>query len=1519
MMNKIKKIEKQGVIAMKKDTRLIRLLFIVGLFFASGFITAQDTKVVESYNFEKNTMEYKEYQDIHQHSDPGFILELKNGKRIERSSSQEVYIIENGWATFAEEPEAFKQGNHALVLVANKVIAVEIQNSMLTGNVYLYETYRNVADNHNYFFDSLLVHNCTTGVNYDNTGRHEYKIDCHSSSCSSSSSYQGGGGGNHETPKPPSKCGGCGHESCTCVANAQANLEKAKEVKKIPQSEIERLEVILESAKKNSADKTNTTKSEKGGDPVRIATGEFIVEETDFIFSRLYTSQQQEAGSLGKNWSSSLDSRLIRGITSGARESVQIIHETAIVPITASYNSNLNSAKYNSGVMESVNSIKTILEEATQQWESLKKTADEADILRSLNIKVRLHGLPICFEQTGNGTITIITENGSPILFKYIGYGIWAPVDTILAKTTLLKSVNGKNSESAEGFILSEKGGVKKYFDKYGLLNYIEDRNGNKIIFTRNQSTGVIQSVDTKQGQYICTYDGLYLKSISGPGNQTVLFQYTNGFLTSVTDTDGDTVNYEYIEGQMSRIIKPGLNSFITLTYNDVGSNGRKLATRTSHEEGDCEKFDYYPEENKTVYTNHSGIVTIYYYDGSNRTIREDSSDGTSSTYVYNDVTGYLESQSKFSANYHYDTIIYTYDNIGNKTKALYSDNSSDNWSWNEFCQMTSYTDRDGFRTEWDYDTKGNCTFIYTYSTPISKQKVFTATYFDDGRLKTSKKGNQEVYTYSYDNAGNLKEKSIVINGNTIKEHWISDPVGRIQKYTDGENRTWTYEYPKKSKNANRLVIEKTPDGLEKIYEYNNRKDLVKISEKDTFSLELRTTVIEYDRRHLPIKITNGNGDITEYTYRKDGKIESLKEGVWKQEFTYKEIDGRLETIKKSMNGSLETYTETYTNVLNSTGEIHRLSRPGPHNMSIATDYQYDYWNRITSVENAAEERSTREFSFAGRLLREQTASGGFIIYTYNDSGQLINIGKEDQKAIAVTYNSDGTIATKTDRNNVTTTYEYDGRGLIVREYTLAGEKIYIYDKIDRIIRLEINTKNTAIQGEGTSFTTWDYNDEARTIKITEGDLYETVWEKNAWGEIIKKTDSEGNTFSWAYYGNGKLKSAIDAYGKVTSYTWNALGKINTITNPDATVENYEYNHLGYVIRVSDALGEKWKGTYDEAGRLKSETGRPGIDKKYTYDELDRIISVSSGGEIIEKYAYSTRGTEIHFTDGKGDTYTYTKDEYGELISEKNRNSDMRSYKYDFEGRPVILSQFSGKVETTNYDDNTLKITTTYEDQTTTVITKDYAGRITQVKGSTGTISYYYNAAGKLIRQNDEKAGEETVYKYDGAGRKIKMDSGNREVSYRYGKNGEIVTVEDNKQRLYVNFKYDIMGREISRIYGNGVLQETQYDAIGRTVMIREISATRELIRAEAYLYDYLGRRSHSVDERGNVTRYEYDSQSRLSNVRYPFSEEKSLTDKKEAQEAGNIFSIEHGKAEWYQFTNIESQELREVLNLVSP
>ena len=595
--------------------------------------------------------------------------------------------------------------------------------------------------------------------------------------------------------------------------------------------------------------------------------------------------------------------------------------------------------------------------------------------------------------------------------------------------------------------------------------------------------------------KYIFGYSGNAVTKLTGPENQTVIYHYSGSLLSGVTDIDGDTVKYQYEDERLSAIVKPD-GSHIGLTYGFTSSDGTKLVSMTTNEEGFDEHFDYDISGKLTVYANHSGVITKSWYDGEQRLVREERSDGTYHAYAYNATTGLLDFESING-----DTTDYTYDERGNKSNARYSDGSSESWEWNAFDEMTKHCDRDGVTTLWTYDGKGNCTNVSCGGT-----ETFRGTYNEKGFLESVLRGNRASEKFTYDENGYLSSRTINLANGAITEKWEHDATGRITSYTDGENRKWTYRYEGKT------ITETTPSGLVRKSTSNNRKDITSVTERDPVTGETRVTTIAYDKRHLPVLVTDPAGNKTFYTYREDGNLLTVVQGKWKTEYRY-DSEGRAFETVKTMEGSPESWTEKYQYETTAEGERTTVVQP----LGIWTSYQKDPWGNVTSVTDSTNAVTGRKVSAGGRVTREQSATGGWYGFSYDSSGRLVEAGKDGYTSVSVTYNADGTIATKTDREGNVTSYLYDGRGLPIKETTAGGTIQYTYDGAGRVIKMINTTQHPLGIDEGISFTTWDYGSGGRTVTVTSGALYPVVYSMNAWEKLsrektAKETSAGGPT-----------------------------------------------------------------------------------------------------------------------------------------------------------------------------------------------------------------------------------------------------------------------------------------------------------------------------------------------------------------------------------------------------------------------
>jgi RHS repeat-associated protein len=343
----------------------------------------------------------------------------------------------------------------------------------------------------------------------------------------------------------------------------------------------------------------------------------------------------------------------------------------------------------------------------------------------------------------------------------------------------------------------------------------------------------------------------------------------------------------------------------------------------------------------------------------------------------------------------------------------------------------------------------------------------------------------------------------------------------------------------------------------------------------------------------------------------------------------------------------------------------------------------------------------------------------------------------------------------------------------------------------------------------------------------------------------------------------------------------------------------YDYDCQGLPVRTTVSGCSVWSGSYDCEGRLLAEKGWPGIDRSCRYDLCGRLTAIMVGGEIVEEYAYSDRGKKTSFMDGD---YAIERDEFGRVITEKNGGGRSMCFEYDDTDRIIVGTSFSGKDTRFEYDPSGSE-SVRYRDGDFSSIIRTMTGEIVEAAASTGTIKYSYDEGGLLVRQDDLGSGDITTYAYDRDKRRVSMKNRDRNVSYSYDRNGLLSSVRDSSQKLSASLTRDDDGRVTTLAFGNGHRIETLHDSFGRIEAIREKDASNYIIWGEAYAYDAQGRKRCTVSNDGGVELYEYDRQSRLSTVLYPYSAEQSAHDRDSAIRFGLYFSQDTGRPEVYRFS----------------
>lgn len=1327
-------------------------------------------------------------------------------------------------------------------------------------------------------------------------------------------------------------------------SKVESEIQRIKNEIYAKNKEIDKLNAEIEEKKKNmqkeNSDNLESQNSAKPGDPVKATEGSYEQSETDFTsgssielkVTRNYSSAESITSGFGYGWTTNLDQRIILGVEKNARqlyeamleynqrleESVREIKNLILrsYGITSLDTSQIDSAISRAeeigreleelgesgradGTISSLESVKESLEkdlETLRNYENeLELRKDEAEyyyknvVIRSernhaANRYVLFAGTPSYYEETGADTITVIDENGYPHMMRQTGETEWKEAD----EKTYIKCV-----AKADGYELYEANGTLRKFDSNGLIVSITDRNKNEIRIKRDSSEKIIEA-ETSDGEKFCfEYSGNCISKITNTRSpdENAVYTYSGNRLVSVKDTDGDTVTMEYdSDGRMTSLNKCD-GSSVKFEYGEQSSDGKILTTKTTNEEGHSERFEYFRSEKRTDYIDHDGNRTSYFYDEHHRTVKEIRPDGN---VIQNE---YDNSGNLIKVNENGNVTRFEYDERGNKTGAAYSDGSREQWTYDRFGLVTSYTDRDGVKQEILRDENGNVTGFKNGGKTVylqgvnSKGQVINRTVFGQNTVRTE---------YEYDDNGNLIRGS----SGQSETKYEYDARNRIRKEIRSGKCVSEFSYENDPSARENRTVRKDYNGLETTWVTNGRKDITKVIQKDSVTGTVHQTRIEYDRRHLPLKVYSGNGEnekaLSGYLYTKEGNLKAevsygnesrikfyeYKNGVISEikQFKAASLTEQEEITEEKINQLLllagdKVYVQKYDIKIQNENRKLLTVTDALGNSSL---FEYDGYGKLVKTTDGNGDSLQNTYTFGGRITKEQNAFGGWYEYGYSTEGFLTRGGEQNGRAVSAEYYPDGSIRYITDRYGKTTCYNYDSQGR-TESIQSEGQKIwYEYDNFDRVIKQTVG--NSPNEYDCVYYAEYEYSDDGRTVMVNEGGKYRTVYELNAFGNVIKQIDGNNNERLFVYDSLNRMTESYDGYNNKTTYEYNALGIVSKIILPDGSVTKYEYNCMGQISKVTDDCGIVYTASYDKAGRLVKEKSRADAEKTYEYDRAGRVTKVLCGGEVVESYTYGMNNRTVTVKDGNGNNYLYNYDSYGRLVSEKNRNGLEQNYFYDEGGELKSKNSFDGYSTTINYSSDRTVRTVRYSDGSENRFVYDMIGNIIEAENVYGKTEYSYDKGGRLILQKEMTVNEEVAFEYDAAGNRTKLLSANRETVYTYGKNNEVKKIFDNKQRVSIELDYNKNGKEVLRRFGNGTEEKTLYDKSDRIIAKYQITAENKLLWAEGYVYEADGKRSLTVNQNGQITLYEYNNKGQLSKVYYPYDKNQIQNLQEEAQ-----------------------------------
>ena len=941
-----------------------------------------------------------------------------------------------------------------------------------------------------------------------------------------------------------------------------------------------------------------------------------------------------------------------------------------------------------------------------------------------------------------------------------------------------------QNTYDKRGLLLSVKNA------EGGITAYYYDRAGRKVAEVAPKAFSADKSLE-EMDRITYTYDVIdRVKTVTYTGEEKKYNPATHTW----TSSQVEIVQKAYKYDNQGNVIK------------ELDALGYQAGTGFSAEDkidtGYGTEYTYNPAGKVTTIVdaeskqNYWRYKSQYTYDALGRVLTETNANRTVTGYSYDDagnitketVEWYFNGSEKIIKTSTYDLLgneKTQTDGNGNTTRYLYNsfgklhktinpgDSTIPEYSvihqYDVMGNLAVKKDSSGTVDTYSYDSYGRL-LEHTQSKADGTESITTASRYDkNGNKRFETDGNGVTTEFTYDGLNRVKSQGIMVSGTEQLTAYDYDANGNQTAVTDWKGNSYTSSYD----SLGRIIDKKDPYGISiEKYEYNNNN--VQVKAYDALD---NVTQYSYDRNNRLLSTTDPENHVTSQEYDSVGNISSKTDGS------------------------------------NNT-----------------TSYEYDEQNRLVKVTDASNGVTSYTYDLSGNMLTQTDGKGNQVIWEYNaanmvtrridDGGRTGAEGScsyDSSKVESYTYNADGSLAAKTDRNGIVTSYTYDvhGRltsnsvGGITIQYTYdkngnqltitdqTGKTTRTYDQLNRVITKEV-------PNIGKSIYTYDI-----TAGIPEGNWAESTSDPK--GNITVKTydragrlktvTADGKTTTYNYYDNGARQSVEYSDGSREAYTYYKDNLLHTLTNTKAdgtVIDNYSYTYDAAHNETSkvDAKGTT-AYTYDALNRLKTVTEPNGRTTTYTYDragnrEREAIAEGSSTTVNYYRYNEQNRLLEVAAAVNGVNTGTthYSYDNNGNMTSVTVNGTVTAVNTYD-ELNQLIKTVTGGKTVENRYNGEGLRV----EKLVDGVITRylyEYDKVVLELDGTGGQTGRNVYGTNLLMRT----AGNETyIYMYNGHAdvTALLRPDGTVAATYYYDAFGNITdtTGSASNSVTYAGYQYD--------------------------------------------------------------------------------------------------------------------------------
>ncbi|MGQ1540814.1 RHS repeat-associated core domain-containing protein [Acinetobacter baumannii] len=678
----------------------------------------------------------------------------------------------------------------------------------------------------------------------------------------------------------------------------------------------------------------------------------------------------------------------------------------------------------------------------------------------------------------------------------------------------------------------------------------------------------------------------------------------------------------------------------------------------------------------------------------------------------------------------------YDYDTQGNLIKAIDQNGHTRTYEYNDFHQLTRYTDRTG---------RGQ---NIRYESTDAKAKAVEE-WADDGSFHTKLKWHPrlrqvavydayDVPTYYYFDLNGFTYRTRLADG---RESWYSrDGQKRITRQIDFEGRETQQEY----NDQDQLVKIVQPNGGIIRFAYNEQGNLVEIKDPEG-SIWKR----EYDENGNLSKEINPLGHITQYKYNNDNQLVEVidaKGGVKKiqynelgQMISYTDCSGKSSTWEYDEDGAL-TAQQTANNKVVQYFYSTKGRDKGQLQSIIYPDGLKEYF----------------EHDEEGRLLKHIDTKGLVTEYKYNQVGLLEQRIDANRYSIAYQWDKQGRIQKLINQNQAEYLFGYNPYGYLIREQAFDGEEKH-----------------------------YSYNENGRLFQIRQPNIL-TQFDYYADGQIASKSfthlhTGQKQTEQFDYNLNSQLSRASNEVSQIDFYR-NGLGqlvrehqhyKIPEL-KPLTAVLHYEYDELGNLIKTIRPDGHTLNHLVYGSGHIYAIGLNNQEVASFQRDDLHRETTRLLANGLIQTKQYNDVGllsSQLIQPEQETQNYLqyqahrhYQYDQNYLLSQVEDSRLGRLNYQYDPIGR-LIAAQSLHKTESFNFDpagnlidsDSVLSPAQIKNNLIKSYKGKHYQydaqGNVTEIIQAGKNLKLTWDNQNRLIRSDNN--GVVTDYGYDVFGRRL--------------------------------------------------------------------------------------------------------------------------------------------------------------------